>query len=102
LIRRATNEPGTQSWTPITSQPFTSWRINGVYKVLLRSGVVTTLGGRHNHVFTMFDYMAPWTRRNGYWQMYATSNGSFYLIPSLAPKTIEMRPIDWVQFNGNG
>jgi hypothetical protein len=90
LIQQATNEPALQNWTPITSQPVTSWRSNGVYKELLRSGVVTTLGGPHHHVCTMFDYMAPGTRYNGRWRMYATSNGSFYLVPSLASKTIEM------------
>jgi Antirestriction protein len=65
LIRQATNEPALQNWTPITSQPVTSWRSNGVYK-------------------------APGTRYNGHWRVYATSNGSFYLVPSLATKTIEM------------
>jgi len=38
----------------------------------------------------MFDYMAPGTSCNGRWRMHATSNGSFYLVPSLATKTIEL------------
>jgi hypothetical protein len=90
LIRQVTNDPALQNWTPIASQPVTSWRTNGVYKELLRSGVVLTLGGPHNHVYTMFDYMAPGTKCNGRWRMHATSNGSFYLVPSLATKTVEM------------
>ncbi len=74
----------------ITSQPVNSWRSNGVYKELLQSGVVLNLGGPDNYVYTMFDYMAPGVRRNGRWRMRATSNGSFYLVPSLATKTIDM------------
>jgi Antirestriction protein len=90
LIRQVTNDPALQNWTPIASQPVTSWRTNGVYKELLRSGVVLALGGPHVHVYTMFDYMAPGTRCKGRWRMHATSNGSFYLVPSLAAETIEL------------
>jgi Antirestriction protein len=89
LIRQGINEAAPQDRIPITSQRVTSWRTNGVYKELLRSGVVLTLGGPQNHVYTMFDYMAPGTRC-GRWRMHATSNGSFYLVPSLATKTIEL------------
>jgi hypothetical protein len=89
LNRQIPNEAASQNSTPITSQPVTSWRTNGVYKELLRSGVVLTLGGPHNHVYTMFDCMAPGTKC-GRWQMLATSNGSFYLVPRLATKTIEL------------
>lgn len=90
MIRQVTNEPAPENWTPITSQPVTPWQSNGVYKELLRSGVVTILGGPHHHVWTMFDYMAPGTRCVGRWRMHATSNGSFYLVPTLAAETIEM------------
>lgn len=75
---------------PITSQPVNCWRSNEVYKELLLSGIVLTLMGPHNYVYKMFDYMAPGTRRIGRWRILATSNGRFYLVPSLATKTIEM------------
>ena len=90
LIRQIATKAVQQNLDQITSQPVNSWRTNGVYKELLRSGVVLTLGGPHNHVYTMFDYMAPGTSCKGRWRMHATSNGSFYLVPSLATKTIEM------------
>jgi hypothetical protein len=90
LIRQIATKAEQQNRDPITSQPVDSWGTNGVYKELLRSRVVLTLGGPHNHVYTMFDYMAPGTSCKGRWRMHATSNGSFYLVPSLATKTIEM------------
>jgi hypothetical protein len=90
LIRQLINEPAPRNTSPITSQPVASWRSNGVYKELLQSGVVTTLGGPHNHICTIFDYMAPGIKCNGRWRMHATSNGSFYLVPSLATKNIKM------------
>jgi hypothetical protein len=72
------------------SQPVTSWWSNGVDEELFRSRVVATLGGPHHHVCTVFDHVAPGTRCNDHWRMYATPNGSIYLVPSLATETIEM------------
>jgi hypothetical protein len=89
-MRQMTDKAAIQRLGLITSQPVNSWRTNGVYKELLRSGVVLTLGGPDNYVYTMFDRMAPGVRRKGRWKMRATSNGSFYLVPALATKTIEM------------
>src|SRR5580704_2864258 len=88
-MRQTPHKASTANLDQITSQLVDSWRTNGVYKELLRSGVVLTLGGPHNHVYTMFDYLAPGTKC-GRWRMHATSNGSFYLVPSLAVKTIEL------------
>ena len=90
LMGHMTDKVAARAPTPITSQQVNSWRTNEVYKELLRSGVVLTLGGPHNYVYQMFDYMAPGTRCIGRWRMLATSNGSFYLVPRLATKTIEM------------
>jgi hypothetical protein len=89
-MRHKTDKVAARNPNPITSQAVNSWRSNEVYKELLLSGVVLTLGGPHNYVYKMFDYMAPGTRCIGPWRMLATSNGSFYLVPSLATKTIEM------------
>lgn len=89
-MRHQTDKVAARDLNPITSKHVNSWRSNDVYKELLRSGVVHTLGGPHNHVYKMFDYMAPGTRCIGRWRMLATSNRSFYLVPGLATKTIEM------------
>jgi hypothetical protein len=89
-MRHITYRVAARDLTPITSQQVISWRSNEVYLELLRSGVVLTLGGPHNYVYKVFDYMAPGTRCIGAWRMLATSNGSFYLVPRLATKTIEM------------
>jgi hypothetical protein len=96
LTRQIAIKAVPQNLDQITSQPVNSWRTNRVYKELLRSGVVLTLGGPHNHVYTMFDYMAPGTKC-GRWRMHATSNGSFYLVPSLA-----VRPEEWAHSNVGG
>ena len=88
-MRHIIDKVAARNLNPITSRAVNSWRSNEVYKQLLLSGVVLNLGGPHNHVYTMFDYMAPGTKC-GRWRMHATSNGSFYLVPSLAVKTIEL------------
>jgi hypothetical protein len=89
-MRHISDKVGVRKLNPITSRPVNCWRSNDVYKELLLSGVVLNLGGPHNYVYKMFDYMAPGTRCIGRWRMLATSNGSFYLVPSLATKTIAM------------
>jgi hypothetical protein len=89
-MRHMTDMVAARDLNPITSEPVNFWRTNEVYRELLRSGVVLNLGGPHNYVYKMFDYMAPGTKCIGPWRMLATSNGSFYLVPSLATKTIEM------------
>jgi hypothetical protein len=89
-MRHIIDKVAARNLNPITSRAVNSWRSNEVYKQLLLSGVVLNLGGPHNHVYKMFDYMAPGTRCIGPWRMLAISNRSFYLVPSLATKTIEM------------
>jgi hypothetical protein len=89
-MQHITDKVAARTLNLITSQPVNSWKSNKVYKELLLSGVVLNLGGPHDYVYKMFDYMAPGTRCIGRWRMLATSNGSFYLVPSLATKTIAM------------
>jgi hypothetical protein len=90
----ANNATGrTAALTPdlLTSQPVGSWTSNPTYNALLLFGGLLRYGGPDGYIYEMFDAVAPGTTFNDHWQMRATSNGSFYLVPGLASKTVEMR-----------
>ena len=79
-----------QDQDQITSQMVPRWTANESYRALLSGGVLIR-GGPENYIYAMFDAMAPGTTFNHRWRMHATSNGSFYLVPGLPTKTVEMR-----------
>jgi hypothetical protein len=67
-----------------------AWTSNPVYKALLVSEAAGHHGVPHNVIYRAFEWLAPGAIFKERWRMRATSNGSFYLIPGLANKTVEM------------
>jgi hypothetical protein len=80
------------AWTRITWEAVAddAWTTNPTYKALLPSEAAGHFGAPHNVIYRAFEWLAPGAKFKERWRMRATSNGSFYLIPGLATKTVEM------------
>jgi hypothetical protein len=80
------------AWTRVTSEAVAddAWTSNPTYKALLLSEAAGHHRAPHNVIYRAFEWLAPGAKFKDRWRMRTTSNGSFYLVPALATKTIEM------------
>jgi hypothetical protein len=81
-----------EAWIRVTWEAVAddAWTSNPTYKALLLSEAAGHHGAPHNVIYRAFEWLAPGAKFKERWRMRATSNGSFYLIPGLATKTVGM------------